>query len=441
MNAYRKKGNLLYEICEYIFVFFCIVNFRVMWQHSPDYSIINQRRVIYAIVFFGILCVIAKGRVNGRNLRKGFLAAAFILIYILFQTVIAYYSLEDSLRFAALAFVLLIYHFICGDEKLGFYKKLSNIMLGIAIISLFFWVFGTVLGIIKPTGTIYTTWTSWSISGQGTLKAVRNYYNIYFEAQSWGTDKALGIITNLNIIRNTGMFTETPMYSFLLVLSICIELFLKKEKRDKKKIIIFLITVITTISTTGYVLSIIVLFADYLLNSEKESIRKLIKKMLLPVVLIAVIIAVSQFVKSKLSTSSAMTRIDDFIVGFMAWKDSPIFGNGMGNTYSYQQYMASRRANNAGLSNSITQILAFGGLYLILPYIYCAYRGIRICLKQKDLMRIAFFSLFLLMLVFTIAPFQAIPLYVFIEMGFHDNYKGKQKAGVKNGKYSVSSLR
>lgn len=438
MNALKKRHSFMYEICEYFFVFFCIINFRVMWQHSPDYSLISQRIIIIAIIFFGLLCIIAKGRIRGKNLRKGIMLATLTLIIISFQTVIAYYSIEDSLRFAALTFILLLYHFVCGDGNLGFYKKLSDIMLGIAIISLFFWVFGTVLGVIRPSGTIYTTWTSWSISGQGRLKAVRNYYNIYFEAQSWGTDKALGIITNLNIIRNTGVFTETPMYSFLLVLSLCIEIFLKKKK-DKNRIVVFLITIITTISTTGYVLSIIALFADYLLNSERGNIRKTIKIMIIPIVLIATILAVSQIVESKLSTTSATTRIDDFVAGFEAFKDSPIFGNGMGNTYSYQQYMSSFRANNAGLSNSITQILAFGGLVLIIPYAYCTYRGIRICLKQKDLMRLTFFSLFLLMFIFTIAPFQAIPLYVFIEMGFHDNYKSKLIAGAKNGKPRISA--
>ena len=422
MNNKSGRTNLFSQICEYLFVALCIVNFRGMWLHSSDYPLITNRRVIIAISVAALLCIASKGRIKRKKLQKGLLTGILLASYIMLHTVIKHYSFEESLRFAMLAFVMSLYHFTCGDENLGFYKKFRDMMVCISIISLFFWVFGTVLGIIQPSGIIFTTWTSQPISGAVNLKAVRNFYNVYFESQAWGTEDALGIVTNVGIIRNTGMFTETPMYSFLLVLALSVDLFFDNDSNGKWKRMVLLATIITTLSSLGLIMAVFAFSIKLIVTNEKSGVLKILRMMIIPIVLVMGILFVSFLVESKLATSSGITRIDDFAAGMKAWVRSPLFGHGMGNAYSYQQHMSSRRLGNAGLSNSIMQILAYGGIYLLLPYVYCSSRGLKRSIADMDKNRTAFFVLFIIMVIFTICPFQALTIYVFVEMAFHDEY-------------------
>lgn len=415
-----RKKNILYQLAEYLFVFFCVVNFRGMWIHSPDYSYANKRIVGLLIAFFCILCCIFRGSIRVKKLKKALVIILISVIYILTHAVLSFYSLSEYRLFVLLVSVMFLYHYICGDTSRSFYKKLSDIMYIIAIVSLFFWLFGTELRIIQPSGTIYTTWTSWSITGQGTLKPVRNYYNLYYEAQSIDSTNALGYISQIRILRNTGIFTEAPMYSFLLIISLCDEIFIERNKNNKKKEIIFLIAIATTMSTTGYILAIFVLLIRYM-TMQNEGVIRVFKRIALPALIVFSFIFIVFLLKSKLITSSGLTRVDDFLAGLKGWKDHPIIGSGIGNTYSYQKYMSLWRSYNAGMSNSLTQILSFGGVYLLLPYALFSVIGVRRSVREKEMGRLYFFVAFLILFIFTIVPFQAIPIYIFIEMAFHDN--------------------
>ncbi len=83
-------------------------------------------------------------------------------------------------------FIIIYYYFV---EK-NFLKQqnssgLSTLLLAfrdvvvlVAIVSLFFWLFASVFEIIPPTGQIYSNWTS-----DGTPKAVFSWLGLYFETQ------------------------------------------------------------------------------------------------------------------------------------------------------------------------------------------------------------------------------------------------------------------
>ena len=53
----------------------------------------------------------------------------------------------------------------------------------------------------------------------------------------------------------------------------------------------------------------------------------------------------------------------------MAWLDSPIIGNGLDNHTYVIRYMSSFRSNNLGFSNSITSVMARGGLVYLFAYL------------------------------------------------------------------------
>ena len=76
--------------------------------------------------------------------------------------------------------------------------------------------------------------------------------------------------------------------------------------------------------------------------------------------------------------------------------------------------MSPFRKTNDGFSNSIMLVLVYGGVYLLVPYLYAGITTIRNCIKKKDSKLLVFFLLYLFMLTFTIGPFQALTVYMFV---------------------------
>ncbi|ETP70953.1 hypothetical protein UYO_3104 [Lachnospiraceae bacterium JC7] len=228
MTEIKKRiKNPILQLFEYAFVVLVVLNFRSMWLHSPDYDFINTKRLVCSIAIIGLICVFLKRRIRFKEFMKALLISVILTVYLGFHMIIRKYSLREELYFLILCIVMILYNSACNDKKYGFYTKFNNIIFLITVISLLFWLFGTVIGILQPTGVIYTTWTSNTVSNE--LKPVKTYYDIYYVAQTYGMNKALGITTNLDIIRNTGFFTEAPMFSFVLVLALLVELFKKRK--------------------------------------------------------------------------------------------------------------------------------------------------------------------------------------------------------------------
>ena len=66
--------------------------------------------------------------------------------------------------------------------------------------------------------------------------------------------------------------------------------------------------------------------------------------------------------------------MDDYIAGIKAWNDHKILGNGYQNFDSVEKYMLTNRNAVSGQSNSLTNILAEGGIWnfaiYLIPFIY-----------------------------------------------------------------------
>ena len=108
--------------------------------------------------------------------------------------------------------------------------------------------------------------------------------------------------------------------------------------------------------------------------------------------------------------------MDDFVAGFKAWMLHPIMGNGYGNSNSYVYMMSTFRIDRKGFSNSLMQILAYGGLYLLAPYAGSFGLGAYRYFKKADWNNLVFICLFLIMFIFTITSFQMLPLFVFFSL-------------------------
>jgi hypothetical protein len=224
-------------------------------------------------------------------------------------------------------------------------SKFVNVVVILAMFSLFFWIFGTLLNVVHPTSTVINQWSG------GRL--INSYYNLYFETQQM-------IFFGIHIIRNSGIFAESPIWGLILSIAYVIDfLILKSDKNNKRNIII--LTMLSTISTTG--ISIIGLAILYKITTN----RRKTKLLLLPVAL-SLGFSLLLLLTEKSETVSANLRVDDYNIGFIVWKTSLWIGHGLNNGILAIQSHIPTFIRSVGYSNTLFVILAQGGLLLFLIY-------------------------------------------------------------------------
>lgn len=392
-------------VFQYIFILCMILNFRSIWLHTETLAWLSH--LIKLLMGLSVVGgVFAVRKISSKKISRCVMAVVIMALYV------GVWFLLDPLKRSGIIAVqlqllaIIVYCFLVETSFDDTMRKFTNIVIVIAVVSLFFWVFGSLLGYIKPTGYIETTWT-----GNTLLKKAPSYFGIYFETQS---ATMFGFLSSY-IRRNTAIFTEAPMASMVFSTAFLYEL-LMKDELNRKRCFILIAAVLSTISTTGITVVIIAIGFRYIFSESKTRGSISLKVILLPSVFIIGLIMLDYLVKQKLGTSSGSTRVDDFIAGYKAWMDAPLFGNGYNNAASMQQYMSSFRSNNLGFSNSPMQILSFGGIYLFLPYLLSAIKGIARLVSEHDWRRTAFYLVFLYEFTITVCSFQMLTFYLFITM-------------------------
>ncbi len=240
--------------------------------------------------------------------------------------------------------------------------KIENVVVILAFISVIIWLLGPVSHIISPNCSINVNW--------GMTTKSKGYYYLVFEMTQ---DKTYGI----GLVQNNAFFTEAPMLNLWLDIAIGTELFLKKES-SKKRLVILLSCVLSTISTTAILFVVICFmlkfFSTRLIGSMTR--KKIVMYVLAIVLLPLVINFVVEILTIKSMTGSYKTRMMHFVAGYLMWRDNPIFGSGYGNLRSFLTggYTTYTAAGGQGFSNSVTAILGTGGLWNTSIYLFAIIR-------------------------------------------------------------------
>lgn len=406
MNARKNKCSLsILKLFKYLFAICMVFNLRSMWLHSPNYDFIDGYRLLIIMTIICIGCCILTGKTKRKEVEKALILCAFMTMIIVFHLIAAQrYVVYDEVGFLITVCMVILYHSICDTKENLLYDILSNVIFAVAFISLFLWIFVSVLNIIHTSGTIYTTWTATGIE-----RSVSTYYHLYFEPQIYNI-----ATLDLQIVRNTGIFTEAPMYSYVLSVSLLIELFINKEI-NQTRLIILVLSIVSTFSTLGYIVAITAFTLKFFISQKTGYLIKLFKIFIGPIIVVLSIIIILNFIELKMESLNGTTRIDDFRAAYLAWMEHPILGNGFGNNDIYIKYLSSFRIDNIGLSNSVGLILTYGGVVIFFPYIILFLYGFSTAIKNKDINKIVFILLHSMMFLLTAIPFQAIPLYILYE--------------------------
>lgn len=383
-----KQLNVLRLCAEYLIAFSMVIHCASVYVSEYQSELINKCIII---IFCSSVLMLIRLSPNMSvikqvsNLKKNL----FFILYFSVLILLRHNNMGAILKLSLE--LILLYNYILIDGKNGIIsilKKYRSIMLVIGVISLFFWPLGSVLHIIEPTGQIYSTWTG----DVNQLAVFRGYFGIHYETQE------ADMFDDAGLVRNTSIFNEAPMYSLHLSLALMIELFIVK-KISRLNVFLLILTIVTTMSSTGIVLSAGALFIKmniYLKKNESMRWLRYISFMFLSVGLIGVIWYLFNY---RAFTMSGIIRFDDYIVAIETWLSNPLLGVGIGNYEAIRQNMGVWRSFNTGYSNSIGLLLAQGGLWIFLPFLYLFYLCI-IKTFSKKMYNIAGFSFCFFYLIF-----------------------------------------
>jgi hypothetical protein len=268
--------------------------------------------------------------------------------------------------------VVLILLFIgqIKSKKLNYlFEAYANVIFIIAFVSLFFWLFGTVLNVLPGEKSVYYYWASRYFSST-------TYGYIYFKNPAQYTT-----IGGITIIRNVGIWTEAPAYSSRLFYGLIIELL--KEKKNKLHITVLILALISTLSTKSYIVLLEIALIYYLYFSKTKGKGGNKAKYIGIFILILIVAAAAyQILVDKSSTTAYEHRMESALAGLNSWLDNIFFGVGYSNTAEILTYLESDRVSN-GISMGLTTMLGQVGLYLSCFVLYPYFALLKYLKKTK----------------------------------------------------------
>lgn len=386
-NTFNIKTHLII-VLEYLLGLLIILDCNSIFIKKNDASI-NTIKIIACGVIFAL--IILQLRVNKCRMKRYIFIISVLIIYLLIFTVcsVASNSIFSFIsRFVIILplFILLIFIYSDSGKEFKLFYCISNIMTVLGGISIFLWLLCSVFKILSFNNIVYINW--------GGYHSINGFYNLYYETQPINFFEYSGY-------RNTGIFTEAPMFSLCLSIALITEFFLR-GKLNIRRICILSATIITTFSTTGYIVLIMCIGAEILKNKNFSTKSMLVLKILFVILAICfgTYIIYSLFIE-KMNTNSFNDRIDKYINEFNKWKTNIIMGTGYGN-------------NEDGSSNSLMVILADGGLWLGLIYVLPI---IMFVSNKKNINFIYFGLVFLWLIIVTVFPYSLI-MYTVLGLGY-----------------------
>lgn len=349
------------SIFQYLLILILIFECNSIYSQLYGYHyIIRGCMIVVSLVLLSILIL-------DKNFAKTNKISKYNLLFIIYLFLVSMLLLLNSSGFSSTIIIVLdfvLFMPLClyylsileKNEIISLCKKYINIVFIISFISLFFYLLGPVLKIIKPLNVIKVVWGR-------PYTLMDNYYYLFFDSNQF-----IFWLTNSPIPRNMGMFGEAPMYAFIILLALIFNnlIFYKQTKIKLYKIFVLILTMFSTISVTGICLMFFILFYNFIIWFKDASIK--IKKVILLLSLIIFIASLPlgiNILSKKFDSSSANHRNMDLINGFNVFLEEPILGKGINHVRDFE----NNPEKGYGYSNIIIPILTDGGLILSIIYL------------------------------------------------------------------------
>lgn len=312
----------------------------------------------FGVPLLAVLILCGTGPVSPRLWRRVGVLAVFLAVYVLATR---YNAIRYLLYYFTPLLLLTLYMGGQSDGGVRLLHRLSDIVAVLTALSLFFYLFGTILHWIPKTDVAAFYWG-------GGWRTCPSYFHLYYEAQQitfFGWD----------LPRNCGVFPEAPGFAVFLVTATATEVLLRARPR-LWRCVLFAVATVTTVSVKAFLLMAAVFTLRYVLWPPEWLSRRL-RMWLFPLLGVGMTLAAAVLLWDKLNSVSGVMRLDDVVACWRAFTTAPLFGTGYWNDASVIPFFSYPDRYNNGLSMGAAVILAQGGLYLSTLYWLPAVGAIR----------------------------------------------------------------
>ncbi len=247
-------------------------------------------------------------------------------------------------------------------------------------------------------------------------------------------------------VRNYGIFREPGVYQTFLILAMLLYLYRSKELNNYK-LIIYIVSIILTYSTTGYIA--LALFLIFYIFRDSAYFQISMKKIIMICLMIIALIAVSIFtdilsadgiVFNKLAQSparnkSTVARIGSLLVNFEIWKKYPLFGAGLTKTYELFPTICGQMLGIASEHNTNTvlcELATYGIVYT--AFFVVGYGRLFKLLANKKNERLLLCGIFLVLSIGEKLTFNPV---IYVLMFYGMLYKSNSMKHPENGESLV----
>lgn len=309
---------------DYIIVFF------VIYLSSSFYAVsLPGKTLLLLSIFLAFFSIL----VNYKNITINTHSYYFLLFLIISSILTLISNQDDVYNYLIFWIVLFVAYSIYVSIKLNdFIYIYIDIMYFLALFSLITFIFS----ILFPAFPLFFP----NITNTANLTVS----NLFFSVLHYTSDMSM----------NFGLFWEPGAYQTFINLALFFHLFVVKEL-NIKKIIVFIFTIFTTFSSTGYLATMLLLFIFLLINPnilkyEFKKYKKIVR-LLLGLIILGIItfnflpniIKFKVFGKLKILLgdqglnnqlySSTTVRMDSIKYPLMDFMDNPFVGVGISNLY------------------------------------------------------------------------------------------------------------
>lgn len=406
MKLIKKNNNIIENIIFLSFALNMILFFPTVYYCKNEILIFEISSIILFIcLFYSIIKC---------KLKFPLKFIIFLIIYLIIVTFYWRFKAIGTLNcpyyliYAFSSMMIFNYLLIVRNKYIEFFSIFVRFISIIAVISLFFWFFGSTLGIVDSTGNWYINW--------GGYRNIKSFYNIYFEIQGASVD-FLGIHFGR---KNCAIFTEAPMASFMFSLALIFNINYTKIKPYVINLILVM-AILSTFSTMGFIVLLLCIMQKFMTIKYKSEYGKVFKVFFVIIIIFIIVALGYQAIVTKSNSISWSVRVSKISEEIKAFFNSPLLGNGFGK-YTY------------GSSNSFFALLADGGLTIwgiyYIPIIYI------LVLKERKFDW--FLVIYTCMFLFTVVQYNLIAIFMSTMLWTKVIVSSKEKN--KNDIYSNSNL-
>lgn len=350
--------------------------------HASDDNAVSYKQLFLVFIVFYISDDTV---LFGTNINSLFIIAKYILYAFLmlgFST-IAYIRYKekrfktDSYRSNILIFLIFIsYLLTIGinlDLRPGYFVEMMVFMLAACIVNYinfrdFFNCFNKILYFFSVCSLIVLVFNFTLPSIFRIFPTTINYANTEFSNLLVAV-----VFKDISFFRNTGIFREPGVFIIYLSLGLIYQLFVLK-KANLKYTIVYCITLLTTLSTTGFLVLLITILGSIFKKSTLK--LKLISSFIVVTFILAFLLipAINEMVFGKLNEDSsdyisAFSRISSFSVPLLIFFHNPLWGSGLTrfvdlySLYSLKLFGFELEASQASTNTILNKFATFGLVY------------------------------------------------------------------------------